>query len=340
MDCNVAPSTTYHECNTLTTTRRKRGKGFEYFHLDKEKITSRAYLKRMRELVVPPMWRDVRISACQYNKVQAVGVDGKGKRQYIYHAHWQLAQQQKKFAKLGEFAAQLPDARGQCLSLLAEPDWTKDKVCALGCAILDLTAIRVGNNNYYKANETCGLTTLRRKHVDIKDDHVQFSFKGKHAKHREVRIDDTELAELVASSAEQQGYSLLRYYQQGQWHDLQSDDINEFIHRVFGGHFSAKDYRTWAGTRMAVRFAHVAAEQVQAHPRRKFKSQLVKLVAKQLGNTANICEQYYIHPKVLEHLSEHYENEHAFAHFDATPRSLAEELDMDERHALAIITGR
>lgn len=283
-------------------TRKPRGRGFEYFDKNRLKIRSRGFLRYVKNLAIPPMWQDVGISTDQQYRIQAIGYDVKKRKQYIYHPDWVAQQQAQKFAKLLDFSQALPHMRGLILKNSEQPTWNIEKVAALATRILDETGIRIGNKQYSQQNETFGLTTLRRKHLNSSDDFIELDFKGKHGQRRRVTIEDTQLVSLIESSAEKPGYSLLRYKESGKWYDLTSDEVNQYIRSISGADFTSKDFRTWAGTRLAVEYAAECEYIVSQYPRKRFKSTLVKKVAGALGNTPAICEKYYIHPKVLEYL--------------------------------------
>ena len=305
-----------HECESFHVTRRKRGRGFQYLLTDNEKVTEQTLLKRFRGLVIPPMWQDVRISLCELSKVQAFGYDQRQRKQYIYHQQWEAQQQAEKFARLKQFARVLPQIRKTYVKHLNHEKWDLQRSCALAVMLLDRTGIRIGNRAYQQKNGTVGLTTLRRKHMEQEGEELAFHFTGKHGKTRHIDISDPTASQLICDSAARPGYPVLRYKQGGQWKDLLSDDVNEYLHSLTEMAVSAKDFRTWTGTRLAVQQAHEAAALVAEHPRRKFTATLVKLVAETLGNTPAVCEKYYIHPKVLTALTERFERKSALPYFD------------------------
>lgn len=305
-----------HECESFHVTRRKRGRGFQYLLTDNEKVTEQTLLKRFKGLVIPPMWQDVRISLCELSKVQAFGYDQRQRKQYIYHQQWEAQQQAEKFARLKKFARVLPQIRQTYVQHLNHEKWDLQRSCALAVMLLDRTGIRIGNRAYQQENGTVGLTTLRRKHMEQEGEELAFHFTGKHGKTRHIDISDPTASQLICDSAARPGYPVLRYKQGGQWKDLLSDDVNEYLHSLTEIAVSAKDFRTWTGTRLAVQQAHEAAALVAEHPRRKFNATLVKLVAETLGNTPAVCEKYYIHPKVLTALTERFERKSSLPNFD------------------------
>jgi DNA topoisomerase-1 len=294
--------------------RKRRGKGFQYFNSANRKITGARQLKRIKALVIPPMWEDVLIAREPNAKIQVSGRDAKGRKQYIYSEQWQRDQQAIKFSKLPSFADGLPALRTLCHKLLKQPEWTPDKVLALMALILDHTGIRIGNKYYAKNNQTYGLSTLRRKHLIEHDQGITLQFTGKSGKQRAISIDDDVLATQISQASEQTGYSIFRYrVDASHWADVSSDEVNEFIRAHMGDDFSCKDFRTWTGTCLAVkcycemvsankaqRGSKGAKQLSEVQKSKKIVTQVVKSVSKELGNTPAICREYYIHPKVLE----------------------------------------
>jgi DNA topoisomerase-1 len=283
--------------------RRKKvsAKRFFYFYSSGRKVTGKRVLNRILSLAVPPNWQETRISKDSKASVQAVGYDEKGRKQYIYHRQWHEYQQKVKFARLNEFGNALPAFREYCYSMLVLPEWTIERACSLVCLLLDYTGARVGNAQYSKTNQTFGITTLRRKHIDAEcDDYITLSYRGKHSKERNLHIDDPKLVLHIRDSAQQQGYCLFRYKQRdGSWHNVTSEDVNAFIHKNMGRNFSCKDFRTWAASRFALLCLDTVNHAVKQVKSRNWQSTLSKNVAKELGNTAAVCRKYYIHPKLL-----------------------------------------
>ncbi len=276
-------------------------KGFYYRYVNGRKVNGTRVLRRIAKLVIPPNWREVRISRDAKASIQAVGYDEKNRKQYIYHPQWHAHQQAAKFDRLLAFGQALPAFRERCLTLISKPSWTLSRACALVCLLLDYTGARVGNAQYSKQNNTYGLTTLRRKHVQSQcDDSVELSYVGKHGKPRTLKINDPKLAALVCDCAQQQGYCLFRY-QDGnkQWHDVTSEDVNQFIHEELGEDYSCKDFRTWASSRLALIYLPDIVDEVFTSTRKKWEPTLSKRVSRALGNTPTVCRQYYIHPKLF-----------------------------------------
>ena len=281
--------------------RKRVGRGFAYYYDSGRKVTSQRVLKRIDKLVVPPNWKNVRIARSASADLQAVGFDAKNRKQYIYHEQWHKKRQQEKFKRLSEFGIALPEFRKRCWDWVEQSDWTPQRSLALICLLLDHTGLRAGNRQYTRKNNTFGLTTLRRKHFVHDEQGVHLAFVGKHNKPRDVTVDDPRLAELVSQSAEARGYALFRYTDDnGQWHDIDSDDVNAFIHENLDPQFSAKDFRTWTASRYALLSLPELEAILQKQRQRKWSTTLTKHVAQMLGNTPSVCRQYYLHPKLYE----------------------------------------
>lgn len=284
----------------LSWTRRRWGRGFQYYDENGKKITCSKTLRRIKKIAIPPMWRRVKISRSPRAKIQATGRDGKGRKQYRYHPDWAKRQQLMKFKRLRKFGKKLPAVRSRAHEALGQQGWTREKVLALMILILDETGIRIGNRQYLQANNTYGLTTLRRRHLDHVDDELVFNFRGKSGKDREVHIEDPALIPFIRKAAEFPGYEIFRYRDPREgWVAVNSDDINEYIQRNLGAGFSSKDFRTWVANRTLVQ-SQVRARQLKAeNPRRSLRNILVRLVADELGNTPTVCQNFYLHPRVL-----------------------------------------
>ncbi len=281
-------------------TRKKQGRGFSFIYLNGKCITDAQLKKRLKKLVIPPMWTEVMISQWADGHVQATGRDNKGRKQYIYHSEWHRQQQNEKFERLISFGKKLPSIRKKCLAQVNERGWSKNKVMSLIVLILDQTGIRIGNKRYTDENNSYGLTTLRRKHLDLDDDQLTFTYKGKSHQNRCVEIDDPKLIKYIQQSAEQPGYEIFRYQDKNRdWHAADSDDVNQYIKELADKMFYSKDFRTWAASRLAVEYYPEALAEKKRSPRRKMTNILLRFVADEMGNTPTVCKDYYIHPKVM-----------------------------------------
>jgi DNA topoisomerase-1 len=257
--------------SALCIRRRKYGKGFQYYDEQDKKIADSQLLRRLKSLVIPPMWDEVMICKWKDGHIQATGRDQKGRKQYIYHSQWERQRQCEKFARMADFGRQLPRIRQICHQHMTKRGWSKEKVLALMVLILDETGIRIGNARYAEQNKSYGLSTLRRKHLIVEDEALLFQFKGKSHQQRSVAIEDDELIKVIKRSAEHPGYELFRYQDKaGSWRNVDSEDINGYIQAVMQAGFTSKDFRTWVATRLAVECYPDALEQKSQTPKKKF----------------------------------------------------------------------
>lgn len=285
-------------------TRKKWGRGFIYFDPEGVKIEDKATLKRIKSLVIPPNWEEVWICSEENGHLQCTGLDQKKRKQYIYHPEWVKYNQQNKFSRLKSFGQKLPLIRKQIEKDLQQKKWTKTKVLALAVHILDEYYLRIGNQYYAKKNNTYGLTTLRRKHIENSSDILQVNYKAKSNKERQLIIDDEELVELIKEISDLPGYEVFRYREKANsWISIDSEDVNDYIKGMVQEDFTAKVFRTWGGTKLAVEFLPEAKEKVRQNKRLNMETTLVKMVAQSLGNTVATCRKYYIHPDVLKELT-------------------------------------
>jgi DNA topoisomerase I len=276
-----------------------RGK-FVYFDHEGTKVTDIEILNRISELVIPPDWKNVWICSDPMGHIQVTGRDSKGRKQYIYHQLWADTFSQYKFEGLKAFGEKLPLLREQVKKDLRRRKWDKQKVTALAVSLMQEFYIRVGNKAYEQANKTYGLTTLRRKHLKEHKKNLLLQFKAKSGKVMNVKISHPSLKKQLRQCSELPGYELFRYKNINGYVPLSSSDINEYLRNVTGIKITSKDFRTWGGTVLTVKFEPRARELVAENPRRKFETALIKMVATELNNTMAVCRKYYIHPKVLE----------------------------------------
>jgi len=305
----------------MTIVRKRWGNGFRYIDDKGEFIAHKKLLKRIKGLVIPPMWTEVTICRFEDGHIQATGRDAKGRKQYIYHEQWQRERQQEKFKKLVKFGRDLPEIREFCYEQVKQHNWGLNKICALIILVLDETGVRIGNSTYTKRNETYGLSTLRRKHLNLENGHLTFQFIGKKHKEREVTIEDSELIKMIKKSAELPGYEIFRYNDGQSLRPVDSSDVNEFIHTHFSEDYSCKDFRTWVASRYALELYPSALEIKEEFPRRKLTNILLRQVAELLGNTPTVCRDYYVHPKIVEavenrELDEMHDEDASISEFD------------------------
>jgi DNA topoisomerase-1 len=282
--------------------RKRNGKGFVYVDPHNKKIQQRKTLQRIQSLVIPPMWDHVWISPVDNGYLQSTGVDAKKRKQYIYHPAWVARQQQNKFEKLLAFGQALGSLRKKIAHDLKLRGWPKVKVTALTVDMLDNYLLRVGNEQYVKQNHSYGLTTLRMKHLHDHGNSLTLSFKAKSGIHRIVKIEDKKTARLIREISELPGHEIFRYLDEnGESHKLDSSDVNNYIKEICNDNFTAKDFRTWGGSRLILEELPRALQAIEVNPKQKLETQLVKRVATMLGNTVSVCRSYYVHPKLLEY---------------------------------------
>lgn len=280
--------------------RKKAGKGFTYLNAKGERVGEKD-LARIKALVIPPAWTDVWISSYANGHIQATGHDDKGRKQYRYHDRWRQVRDETKYTRMIEFGRALPRIREQVEKDMSRHNLSKEKVLATVVRLLETTYIRVGNEEYARTNKSFGLTTMRCRHISVTAKKVRFKFRGKSGKDHSITVEDPRLARTVKRLQELPGQELFGYIdEEGKRHTINSDDVNMYLHEVAGGHFTAKDFRTWGGTVLA---GMALQDQEQGETPTKIKRNIaaaVREVAASLGNTPAICRKSYIHPSVLQ----------------------------------------
>ena len=280
--------------------RRKGGTGFSYIDPDGKPVRDAATLDRIRALAVPPAWTDVWICPDPRGHIQAVGRDQKGRKQYRYHARWREVRDSHKYDRVIAFGRSLPRLRRRIEQDLGRRGLPREKVLAAVVRVMEITLIRVGNEEYARQNRSFGLTTLRDGHVRIGGGRAIFEFRGKSGKAHRTGFQDRRLARIVKACQDLPGQRLFQYLgEDGEQHAVESADVNAYIREVMGGDFSAKDFRTWAGTVAAARALVLQEPCASATQAKRNVGACVKAVAGVLGNTAAVCRGSYIHPAVL-----------------------------------------
>jgi DNA topoisomerase-1 len=281
--------------------RQRKGKGFRYFHPDGSAVTDEETLGRIRSLAIPPAWRGVWICPAANGHMQASGRDARGRKQSRYHPRWREVRDETKYERMTLFGAALPKIRERVERDLALPGLPRERILAAIVRLLETTFIRVGNSEYAKTNHSYGLTTLRNKHVAVKSSTVTFNFQGKSGVEHSIDLQDRRLARIVERCRDLPGYELFQYLDnEGNRHSIDSADVNDYLREIAGDDFTAKDFRTWAGTVLAcelLRQAEPADSQTQA---KKNVVAAIKTVAERLGNTPSVCRKCYVHPAVME----------------------------------------
>lgn len=282
-------------------TRKRAGKSFSYRHPDGGLIKDAETLARIRKLAIPPAYTDVWICADPRGHIQATGRDVKGRKQYRYHPDWGEARGETKYHRAIEFARALPNLRDKIERDLSKPGLSHDKVTATVVRLLELTLIRVGNSEYAKQNKSFGLTTLRDRHVKVDGGEIRFKFKGKSGVEHETGLKDRRLARIVKAAQEVPGQHLFQWVDRGgERHEIGSADVNAYLRDAIGEDFSAKDFRTWAGTVAAAQALLGHESPKTATEAKRTLTACAKAVAGRLGNTPAVCRKAYIHPAVFE----------------------------------------
>lgn len=301
MTVTAAPSLRHARDDRPGIRRVRAGRGFSYRDVDGRPIRDSEVLARIRALAIPPAWTDVWICPWPNGHIQATGRDARGRKQYRYHRDWQHRRGVDKFERMLAFAEALPAIRERCEADLSRPGTPRDKVLAAVVRLLELTLIRVGNDEYARLNRSFGLTTLRDRHARIEGSAITFRFRGKSGLRHEVGLRDRRLARIVRRCQELPGQELFQYTDEaGEVRDIGSDDVNAYLREASGGPFTAKDFRTWAGTVLAYRALRALQPADTAHAARRSVVEAIRETADRLGNTPAVARGSYVHPAVLE----------------------------------------
>jgi DNA topoisomerase-1 len=298
---DVLPPDLHYVDDTQPGISRKllRGK-FCYFDPAGQRITDPDEIKRLNALAVPPAYTDVWICADPRGHLQATGRDARGRKQYRYHSRWREVRDADKYSRLRDFGLALPKLRKQLETLLAAPGFSREKVMATVITLLDATLIRVGNTQYARDNRSYGLTTLRSRHVEVNGSAIRFQFRGKSGVEHQITVIDRRLARIIKRCQEIPGQNLFQYLDEnGERHTVSSADVNAYLQTLTGADFTAKDYRTWAGSVLALSVLRELQWEPESDAKRHVV-EMVKNVARQLGNTPAVCRKCYIHPAVLD----------------------------------------
>jgi DNA topoisomerase IB len=332
--------------------RRRRGRGFEYFDEDGTRLEDADTLQRIHELAIPPAWRDVWICPDPLGHLQATGIDGAGRKQYLYHPRWRERRDQQKFDEMIAFARVLPQMRRVVDEHLERDDLDRERVLAAAVRLLDRGFFRIGGEGYAEANGSYGLATIRKEHVQIgSDGTIVFDYPAKSGQRRVQAIIDPDVLPVIKALKRRRGGlpELLAYRAAGRWRDVRSDDINDYLREVTGHDCSAKDFRTWNATVLAALAVAAAAPAANASKtaRNRAITRASKEVAHYLGNTPAVCRASYIDPRVFDRFRSGWTIAGVFPAlgdlFDADVRALVEEavLDLieDRRDADAVVKG-
>lgn len=281
--------------------RRSKNGDFEYLDTEGRKIRDEQRLLRIRHLAIPPAWTDVWICPSPTGHIQATGRDARRRKQYRYHESWRKIRDENKFARLADFAAALPKIRRRVSQDIRLSRLPRQKVLATVVRLLERTFIRIGNEEYARENKSFGLTTMRNRHVMVKGARLRFRFRGKSGREHEVDVTDRRIAKIVAKCQDLPGQDLFEYVDDDdEVRDVTSQDVNAYLREITGQDFTAKDFRTWAGTLLAT-MALNAQERFETKKRAKANVKAaICAVAELLGNTPAVCRKCYVHPAIVE----------------------------------------
>lgn len=280
--------------------RVRHGKSFRYLDQQGKAVRDPSTLSRIRALAIPPAWTDVWIARDADGHIQATGRDVKRRKQYRYHAKWRQVRDEAKYHRLVAFCAALPKLRAAVERDLARPGLDKKKVVATIVSLMERAQLRVGNDEYVRQNGSYGATTLRDRHAKIKGDTLELAYRGKSGVQRKIVLTDRRLARIVRKCRDLPGQRLFQYLEGDEIKHITSNDVNDYIHEVSGGPFSAKDYRTWAATLGAAMLLCAIEYPGSERGCKRCIKQMLDAVSTKLGHTPAVCRSSYIHPRVLD----------------------------------------
>jgi DNA topoisomerase I len=280
--------------------RVKKGKNFSYIY-DNKPLKDEEEIKRIKKLAIPPAWTNVWICPKENGHIQATGFDARNRKQYRYHPLWQTLRNETKFHHLFEFGKLLPSLRIKLEEDFSKKELCEEKVLATVVSLMERTYIRVGNNDYEKLYGSYGLTTLKDKHVKIQGNEIRFSFTGKKGINQDISLRNKKLAKAVQACRDIPGKELFQYFDaEGKRRTIDSGMVNSYIKTATGGDFTAKDFRTWAGTLNILRSFKAIGEAGSESEAKKNIIAALDEVSKKLGNTRTVCKKYYVHPGIIK----------------------------------------
>ena len=281
--------------------RERSGDGFRYRDAGGAAVEDEATLGRIKSLAIPPAWQDVWICAQANGHLQATGRDARGRKQYRYHPRWRSVRDEVKYERMIAFGRALPAIRKAVDAALGLPGLPREKVLATIVYLLEVTMMRIGNEEYAKENKSFGLTTLRNRHVRIDGKEVEFRFRGKSGVWHDVKVEDRRLARIIARARDLPGQELFQYVDDdGTTHAIDSADVNDYLRTITGEDYTAKDFRTWSGTVLAALALQEFEKFDSETQAKKNVVRAIESVAKKLGNTPSVCRKCYVHPAVLD----------------------------------------
>jgi len=282
-------------------TRKANGSGFNWLDVEGKPIRDEQRLSRLKRLAIPPAWTNVWVCPAANGHIQATGRDARRRKQYLYHERWREVRDENKYDRMISFGKALPTIRSRVAKDLQLPGLPRTKVLATVVQLLEKTFIRIGNDEYARENKSFGLTTMKDRHVEVKGAKLRFRFRGKSGREHEVDLTDRRIAKIVSQLQDLPGQDLFQYVDDdGEVRDISSQDVNEYLREITSEDFSAKDFRTWAGTVLTAT-ALDAQEKFETSKQAKANIKAaISAVSKILGNTPAICRKCYVHPAVLE----------------------------------------
>jgi len=281
--------------------REKQGDGFIYLDKDGAVVDDEATLARIKALVIPPAWTEVWICPSANGHLQATGRDAKQRKQYRYHAKWRSVRDEVKYERMLNFGQALPQIRRTVDAALKLPGLPREKVLATIVRLLEVTMMRIGNEEYARTNKSFGLTTLRARHVKVDGKEIDFNFRGKSGVFHTIHLEDRRLAKIIAKTRELPGQDLFQYVDEdGERHAIDSGDVNDYLRTITGEDYTAKDFRTWSGTVLAALALHEFEKFDSEAQAKKNIVRAIESVAERLGNTPTICRKCYVHPAVID----------------------------------------
>jgi DNA topoisomerase I len=282
-------------------TRKARDGEFEYLDTQSKRIRDEQRLIRIRRLAIPPAWTDVWICPSPTGHIQATGRDARGRKQYRYHDRWRELRDENKFDRLADFAKALSKIRRRINQDLRLPGLPQRKVLATVVQLLERTFIRVGNEEYARENKSFGLTTMKNRHVKVNGPQLCFRFRGKSGRQHEVEVTDRRIAKIVSKCQDLPGQDLFQYVSDdGEVRNITSQDVNDYLREITNEEFTAKDFRTWAGTLLSALALNTQGKFETKNQAKANIKTAICAVAELLGNTPAICRKCYVHPAVFE----------------------------------------
>jgi DNA topoisomerase-1 len=321
--------------------RERRGNEFVYFDVHGQQIEDEKELRRIRSIGIPPAYENVWICPYANGHLQATGYDARGRKQYRYHPQWRRVRDENKYDRMMLFGKALPKIRARVAEDLDKPGLPREKVLATVVKLLEVSRIRVGNEEYAKTNHSFGLSTMRNRHVKVEGSKILFRFRGKSGKRHEIEVADRRIARVVSKCQELPGQHLFQYLDENDEPvEVGSDEVNAYLQEITGEQFTAKDFRTWFGTVLAaMALQEFEAVDSQAAAKKNVVA-AIESVSKALGNTPAICRKCYVHPHIIEGYMEgtlvHELRELA----DAKIKNDLEDLPPEEAAVLALLSKR